>query len=35
MSIIDKAVADDLVDQILAGPQFLKVKTKFHYTENK
>ena len=30
-----KAVADGPVGQILAGPLFLKVKTKFHFTESK
>ena len=30
-----KAIADGLVGQILAGPLFLKVKTKFHFTESK
>ena len=30
-----KAVAGDPVGQVLAGPLFLKVKTKFHFTESK
>ena len=28
-----KAVADGPVGQVLAGPLFLKVKTKFHFTK--
>ena len=30
-----KAVANDLVGQVLAGPLFLKVKIKFHFTNSK
>ena len=30
-----KAVANGLVGQVLAGPLFLKVKTKFHFTKCK
>ena len=30
-----KAVANGPVGQVLAGPLFLKVKTKFHFTESK
>ena len=30
-----KAVANGLVGQVLAGPLFLKVKTKFHFTKSK
>ena len=30
-----KAVANSSVDQVLAGPLLLKVKTKFHFTESK
>ena len=30
-----KAVADGPVGQVLGGPLFLKVKTKFHFTESK
>ena len=30
-----KAVADDPVGQVLAGPLFLKVKTKFNFTKRK
>ena len=30
-----KAVADGPVGQLLAGPLFLKVKTKFHFTKSK
>ena len=30
-----KAVADGPVGQVLAGPLFLKVKTKFHFTKSK
>ena len=30
-----KAVADGPVGQVLAGPIFLKVKTKFHFTKSK
>ena len=30
-----KAVADGPVGQVLAGPLFLKVKTKFNFTESK
>ena len=33
--IMSKAVADGPVGQVLAGPLFLKVKTKFHFTESK
>ena len=31
----DKAVANGLVGQALARPLFLRVKAKFHFTENK
>ena len=31
----DKAIAEGLVGHVLAGLLFLKVKTKFHFTENK
>ena len=27
----DKAAVNGLVGQVLAGPRFLKVKTKFHF----
>ena len=30
-----KAVVDGPVGQVLATPLFLKVKTKFHFTESK
>ena len=30
-----KAVADGPVGQVLAGPLFVKVKTKFHFTKSK
>ena len=30
-----KAIANGLVSQVLAGPLFLKVKTKFHFTKSK
>ena len=30
-----KAVANGPVGQVLAGPLFLKVKTKFHFTKSK
>ena len=30
-----KAVGNGPVGQILAGPHFLKVKTKFHFTKSK
>ena len=30
-----KAVADSPVGQVLAGPLFIKVKTKFHFKESK
>ena len=30
-----KAVANGLVGQVLAGPLFFKVKTKFHFTISK
>ena len=33
--VADKAVANGPVGQVLAGPLFLKVKTKFHFTESK
>ena len=32
---IIKAVADGPVGQVLAGPLFFKVKTKFHFKESK
>ena len=32
---IPKAVANGPVGQVLAGPLFLKVKTKFHFTKSK
>ena len=32
--IKDKAVANGPVGQVFAGPLFLKVKTKFHFTES-
>ena len=31
--VFGKAVADGSVGQVLAGPLFLKTKTKFHFTE--
>ena len=31
---IAKAVANGSVGQVLAGPLFLKVKTKFHFTKS-
>ena len=31
----NKAVANGPVGQVLAGPLFLKVKTKFHFTKSK
>ena len=33
--LIVKAVANDLVGQVLARPLFLKVKLKFHFTKSK
>ena len=30
-----KAVANGPVGQVLAGPLFVKVKTKFHFTKSK
>ena len=30
-----KAIANGPVGQVLAGPLFLKVKTKFHFTKSK
>ena len=33
--VASKAVADGPVGQVLAGPLFLKVKTKFHFTKSK
>ena len=30
-----KAVANGPVGQVLTGPLFLKVKTKFHFTKSK
>ena len=33
MLVLIKAVADGPVGQVLAGPLFLKVKTKFHFTK--
>ena len=30
-----KAIANGPVDQVLAGPLFLKVKTKFYFTKSK
>ena len=35
LDYIAKAVADGPVGQVLARPSFLKVKTKFHFTESK
>ena len=32
---LTKAVADGPVGQVLAGPLFLKVKTKFHFSKSK
>ena len=32
---LSKAVANGLAGQVLTGPLFLKVKTKFHFTKNK
>ena len=34
-SIIYKAVANGPVGQVLAGPLFLKLKTKFYFTKSK
>ena len=32
-TMLSKAVASSPVGQVLAGPLFLKAKTKFHYTK--
>ena len=33
--VINKAIANGLVGQVLDGPLFLKVKTKFHFIKSK
>ena len=35
MTAMNKAIANGPVGQVLAGPLFLKVKTKFHFTKSK
>ena len=35
LMVVFKAVANSPVGQVLAGPLFLKVKTKFHFTKSK